>query len=176
MEFDIPTLLVGIASSVVFSMMVPKLRTKRATCSLMKEHSGTVSGSIELIQLNKTQVKARCNISGLSPGNHGLHVHRCADFSDGCKSTCEHYNPEGKPHGGPTGPNRHKGDFGNIYANESGICTSEIIADVTIDEIAGRSFIVHAGEDDLGLGDSEESRKTGNAGDRIACGVIRKLY
>ena len=104
---------------------------------------------------------------------HGLHVHRCGDLSQGCASTCEHYNPDGAAHGGPRGSNRHRGDFGNIVANAQGRCASTVIADVTLGEIVGRAFIVHAGEDDLGLGGDDESKRTGNAGARIAGGIIR---
>ena len=144
-----------------------------AICFINTQHSGDITGTITLYKKG-TQTVAKCNLKGLSPGLHGFHVHECGDFSKGCASTCSHYNSDGKTHGGPTGENRHKGDFGNIYADEYGVCVTEVTADVLVDEIIGRAFIVHADEDDLGQGGDEESLKTGNAGARIACGLIVK--
>lgn len=113
-----------------------------------------------------------CDLKGIPPGPHGLHVHRCGDLSKGCASTCDHYNPDGTSHGGPLGPHRHRGDLGNVVADEHGRCRDIVIADVTIDEILGRAFVLHADKDDLGLGGNEDSATTGNAGARIAGGLI----
>ena len=146
-------------------------KKKTALCRMDETHSGTVTGTINLIAKGK-QTLAICDLSGLTPGLHGFHVHECGDFSNGCASTCNHYNPDGKTHGGPLGPDRHRGDFGNITVDERGHCTDQILADVTLDELIGRAFIIHADKDDLGLGNDEESKKTGNAGARIACGKI----
>lgn len=70
------------------------------------------------------------------------------------------------------GSNRHRGDFGNVLADAYGHCRSVVIADVRVEEILNRTFVIHAGEDDLGKGGDSESLKTGNAGKRIACGII----
>jgi Cu-Zn family superoxide dismutase len=156
--------------------MLFKKPSKRAQCTIhaeCEENAEGVSGRIELQSLG-ARTLAIVTLSGLTPGAHGLHVHRCADFSNGCASTCEHYNPDGvSSHGGPLGPNRHKGDFGNIYADTSGKCTQQhIIVDTELDEIVGRAFIVHADPDDYGVGGHEDSASTGHAGARIAGGVI----
>ena len=148
------------------------MKKKRTVfCIIDETHSGSVSGTVKLVSKGE-QTLAICNLHGLTPGLHGFHVHECGDLSRGCASTCSHYNPNGKNHGGPLGPDRHRGDFGNILADEQGYCTDQILADVTVEELIGRAFIIHANEDDLGLGDNEESKKTGNAGARIACGKI----
>ena len=131
-----------------------------------------VRGTIRLSRDGAYRTRAVCDLHGLSHGYHGLHVHRCGDFSQGCASTCDHYNPDGAPHGGPRGLHRHRGDFGNVWADRRGRCTTSVVADVTVDEILGRAFVIHAGEDDLGKGQNEESLKTGNAGARIAGGLI----
>jgi len=115
-------------------------------------------------------------ISGLKAGPHGFHVHALGDLSDGCKSAGPHFNPSGVTHGGPKDSTRHVGDLGNLIA-EDGKDTVVDISDHLISligqhSVVGRSLIVHEGEDDLGKGDSEESKKTGNAGGRLACGVI----
>ena len=89
-----------------------------------------------------------------------------------------HFNPIGAPHGGPNDDfeNRHVGDLGNIIADENGK------VDITLEDsflslrgemsIIGRSVVVHADEDDLGKGMFSDSKTTGHAGARIACGVI----
>ena len=101
-----------------------------------------------------------------------MHVHVAGDLREQCASACDHYNPERRAHGGRTGLARHRGDLGNIVADEKGECKDVIDADVGIDEILGRMLVLHAQADDLGLGGDVESRKTGNAGKRIGCGVI----
>ena len=71
--------------------------TKNAICRM--SGPGSVKGVIWL-RSEGTYTIARCSISGLEPGLHGLHVHEHGDIQDGCASTCSHYNPLSKPHGG----------------------------------------------------------------------------
>ena len=135
-------------------------------------------GVINFTQVSNNKTLVECNLTcdeSVSPGLHGLHVHKCGDLSDGCASTCSHYNPEGTVHGGATGTKRHRGDLGNINVLSNGKCQDSFIVNVNVDEIIGRGLILHEGEDDLGKGGNEESLKTGNAGKRIACGVIGVL-
>lgn len=146
----------------------------RAVCVFDSEHSKGVSGTVLLTQRGGTTEFA-CDVSGLRPGKHGFHVHAAGDLRDGCASACNHYNPTGSSHGGRTGRTRHRGDLGNLEADRDGRCVQTVVAQVGVEEILGRMLIVHAGEDDLGQGGDEESRKTGNAGKRIACGVIGRL-
>jgi Cu-Zn family superoxide dismutase len=110
----------------------------------------------------------------LPPGEHGFHIHKAGDLrGEGCKGACDHYN-KGEPqdHGGPPGTpgQRHTGDLGNI----SGVPFEKTyyLKDVTVSDLFGRSFIVHADRDDLGKGGEEDSLKTGHAGARIACAII----
>lgn len=81
-----------------------------------------------------------------------------------------------RTHGAPNASNRHVGDLGNIDANAEGVAyvniTDNLIALSGETNIIGRAVVVHAGEDDLGLGENEDSLVTGNAGGRVACGVI----
>ena len=85
-----------------------------------------------------------------------------------------HYNPDSVDHGDIN--EGHVGDLGNITADESGMAKFTIEAkrvDLLGDRsVVGRGIVVHAGPDDLGKGGDAESLKTGNAGDRLACGVI----
>lgn len=87
-----------------------------------------------------------------------------------------HFNPAGKEHGGPTYEVRHAGDLGNITADDSGVAKIDIVdKQISLSgnlSILGRTVVVHADEDDLGDGGHELSKTTGNAGARLACGVI----
>ena len=152
-----------------------------------------ISGYIEfdeIIENNKKYLEIKINIKGLNPGYHGFHIHKNGDLRDGCKSLCTHFNPDNTIHGDITDIkyNRHAGDLGNIYANKSGIVKMKIYDKILKlsgkYNIIGRSVIIHEDMDDLGRGGLDkdnniidekkyiESTKTGNAGKRIACGVI----
>jgi Cu-Zn family superoxide dismutase len=144
----------------------------KAVCELI--HSDKVKGLITLIQSPGQSTKITGRITGLTPGKHGFHIHEFGDLSDGCKSAGGHYNPEGVDHGDLS--KGHVGDLGNVVANGSGVANINITANrvslVGEQSVIGRAIVIHADEDDLGKGGDEESLKTGNAGDRLACGVI----
>ena len=140
------------------------------------EHTeGDVQGIIKMKQDPGKPTIIRGLIKGLEPGEHGFHIHEFGDLSDGCASAGGHYNPDGVDHGDID--NGHVGDLGNITANEKGEARFKIVArrvDLSGDRsVVGRAVVVHADRDDLGKGGDEESLKTGNAGDRLGCGVIR---
>ncbi|KAH7437642.1 hypothetical protein KP509_05G082500 [Ceratopteris richardii] len=79
-------------------------------------------------------------------------------------------------HGAPEDEIRHAGDLGNLVVGEDGSVdisiTDSQIPLTGEDSIIGRAVVVHADEDDLGKGGHELSKSTGNAGGRLACGVI----
>lgn len=115
-------------------------------------------------------------INGLTPGKHGFHIHEFGDNTNGCISAGPHFNPEKKEHGAPDAGVRHVGDLGNIEADASGVAkiniTDKQISLNGANSILGRTVVVHADVDDLGLGGHELSKTTGNAGGRLGCGVI----
>ena len=142
----------------------------KAICVLHPTEGNEVSGTVKFTQ-DGAEVKVVADLEGLTPGKHGFHIHEYGDCSnpDGT-SAGGHYNPLDKKHGAPTDANRHVGDLGNIEADENGNAHLEM-TDTLINlggrySIIGRAVIVHADEDDF------ESQPTGNAGARVACGVI----
>ncbi|KAK4336864.1 hypothetical protein RND71_044020 [Anisodus tanguticus] len=114
--------------------------------------------------------------SNKAQGQHGFHVHEFGDTSNGCISTGPHFNPTGKTHGAPEDSERHVGDFGNIVADDAGVAKINITDSLASlngeNSIIGRAVVVHADVDDLGRGGHELSKSTGNAGARVACGII----
>lgn len=117
-------------------------------------------------------VKVVADLEGLAPNSeHAFHIHQYGDCSspDGM-SAGGHYNPEGHPHGLPDGGPRHAGDLGNLKADADGKAHYEATVDnISVaamkNPIIGRGVIVHAKPDD-------GSQPVGNAGGRIACGVV----
>lgn len=134
-----------------------------------------VYGVVEFIERPK-HLDIKYRIHNLSDGEHGFHIHKCGDLTKGCSSGCAHFNPVKCNHGGLKSRKCHAGDLGNIKSKRGvargTIRTSKVTLRKSIRNITGRMIIVHADRDDLGQGGDEESLKTGNAGKRLACGVI----
>ena len=133
--------------------------------------AGKINGTVVFRQKDD-HVRITIDIKGLSKNHkHGFHIHETGDLREGCKSCCAHYNPTNTTHSGLDGG--HAGDLGNINTDENGNCAMSIKTDkFIVDEILGRSIIIHQDEDDLGLGTEEDSKTTGHSGSRIACSVI----
>ena len=117
-------------------------------------------------------VHIRIDIKGLNKSHsHGFHIHETGDLREGCDSCCSHYNPNNNQHGDLYCG--HAGDLGNIKTDKNGNCNISLKTNkFIVDEIVGRSIIIHEDEDDLGLGNFEDSKTTGHSGKRIACSVI----
>ncbi|CAI6368768.1 unnamed protein product [Macrosiphum euphorbiae] len=146
----------------------------KAVCVLNGED---VKGTIFFSQTDdKSPVEITGELTGLAKGRHGFHIHEFGDNTNGCMSSGPHFNPFGKTHGAPNDEVRHVGDLGNIEAPGSSVTKIEfndpIISLTGPLNIIGRTLVVHADQDDLGKGGHELSKTTGNAGARIACGVI----
>jgi len=142
-----------------------------ASCVL----TGPIFGFIFLTQSNGvTEITGKVN--NLTVGLHGFHIHAVGELGDGCRAAGAHYNPGSKTHSAPQALDRHDGDLGNILAGDDGVAVVDMV-DTKVQlsgerSVIGRSIVVHAKEDDLGLGGDQESLLTGNAGGRIACCVI----
>lgn len=144
-----------------------KVTNAVAVITPTKASDGKVQGIVRLKQ-EQGYVLLTGQVTGLTPGKHGFHIHRYGDISaaDGT-SAGGHYNPTGEPHGGRHSEARHDGDLGNITANAQGTAHVEMKAPgLKLHNVLGRSIVVHGGADDL------ESQPSGNAGPRVGAGVI----
>jgi Cu-Zn family superoxide dismutase len=140
--------------------------------AVFRESNG-IEGFVLFTQKGKF-VKISVNISGLKTDfSHGFHIHETGDLRRGCDSCCKHYNPDDTNHGDLNDENSHAGDLGNIVTNSKGISIMELKTDkFYVEEIIGRSVVIHRDTDDLGKGSNKDSLVTGNSGKRIACAVI----
>jgi Cu-Zn family superoxide dismutase len=145
----------------------------RATAALQPTKGSKTFGEATFEQVGG-KVKVTIFVQGLRPGQeHGLHIHEKGDCSSGDgMSTGGHFNPQGKPHSHHADANRHAGDLPSLKAGKDGRAKVDVELDVITvgsgpTDIIGRGLIVHADPDDF------KTQPTGNAGARIACGVIR---
>jgi Cu-Zn family superoxide dismutase len=146
----------------------------KATAQLQPTKGNTASGTVAFTQRG-SKVLVEVKVSGLSPGaEHGFHIHENGDCGSGDgMSTGGHFNPLGKPHAHFSTTDRHAGDMPALKADASGNASVTVELDViTVTDgptsVVGRGLIVHAQPDDY------KTQPTGNAGARIACGVIQK--
>jgi Cu-Zn family superoxide dismutase len=146
----------------------------RATAALKPLKGSKAFGEVTFDQVgNKVHVVAY--VQGLVPGRtHGFHIHEVGDCSspDGM-SAKGHFNPFGKPHGNPSGAERHAGDLPALQAGKDGRAKVDVELDIiTVTpgpaSVVGRGLIVHVDPDDY------KTQPTGNAGGRIACAVIQR--
>lgn len=144
----------------------------RATAQLKPLGKNKTLGEVTFEQTGG-KVRVVANVQGLAPGKqHGFHIHEVGDCSspDGM-SAKGHFNPFGKPHGNPSSGERHAGDMPALTAGKNGRASLQADLDtISIGSgpgnIVGRAVIVHADPDDY------KTQPTGNAGARLACGVI----
>ncbi|XP_052810214.1 superoxide dismutase [Cu-Zn]-like isoform X2 [Mya arenaria] len=165
-------------------------KDKYAVCHINPPADGSsnITGKIMLHQKARGNCKydflnVQVNIYNVPENDgtdmHGFHVHEYGDMERGCSSMGGHYNPNNAPHGGPWNPprSRHVGDFGNVkQLSLTGNIETRIVDYLAKlngpDSIMGRGMVLHAKKDDLGRGEGPDSRKTGNAGHRLACCII----
>ena len=157
------------------AVALPAAPADSAVAVLAALDSSGVTGRVAFRRLGET-TEIRYAVEGLSPGEHGFHLHEHADC--GADSTGKagsaaggHFNPLASPHGAPGAAltARHAGDFGNIVADAQGRAEGILIDSVIVFDgptaLVGHAVMVHGGRDDL------ETQPAGDAGDRVACGV-----
>ena len=150
----------------------PATGAARATANLAPASASLVSGTLTLTTMGDG-VHLGGELGGLKPGVHGFHVHEHGDCSAADASSAGgHFNPTKRAHGRAGAGPHHLGDSDNISADAEGVATIDAhLHDVTLgtglaNDIAGRAIVVHADPDDY------TSQPSGDAGARVACGVI----
>jgi len=142
----------------------------KATVKLAPTANQTARGEVTFTT-EAGGVKVAGQFSGLVFGEHGFHVHEKGDCSapDG-SSAGGHFNPTTKPHAARDAAARHVGDLGNLKADPYGLARVDFVdTGLTLsgpNSIIGKAVIVHEKADDF------TTQPTGNAGGRVACGVI----
>ena len=151
---------------------------RKAICILESQPNEVAKGVVYFSQAGASSLcEIEGNFTGLSAvKQHGFHIHQYGNLLQGCTTAGPHYNPHGHTHAGPKDLARHVGDLGNVQADEQGNGKYRLL-DQQVNlfgplSVVGRSCVLHRLTDDLGQGGNEESLKTGNAGARVACGVI----
>jgi superoxide dismutase, Cu-Zn family len=141
----------------------------KAVAILTPTKGGSVAGRVTFTQDGR-EVHVHAEISGLTPGEHGFHIHEFGVWSDDGMASGGHFNPTKTAHAGPSTAKRHIGDLGNITANANGNATLDVddphLSFHGPTSIIGRGLVVHEKVDDL------KTQPTGNAGGRLAVGVI----
>jgi superoxide dismutase, Cu-Zn family len=163
---------VAIALAIFLSAFTTALaqESTKAIAVLHPTQGSKVEGTVTFTK-SGDEMKVVADVTGLTPGKHGFHIHEFGDCSspDG-KSAGGHFNPTKAPHAGHDVEQRHVGDLGNIEADSSGKAHLELTDKMMTlsgeNSILGRGLIVHEKADDL------KTQPTGDAGGRLACGVI----
>ena len=145
----------------------------RAAAPLTAKSGTNTGGRVTFEQQSGGGVMVVVAVTGLPPGTtHGFHVHEKGDcLAPDAMSAGGHFNPGGKPHGQMSMPDHHAGDMNNLTADSAGNARAQfVMSDVTVgpgpNSVIGRAVVVHKDPDDY------RTQPTGNAGGRIACGVV----
>jgi Cu-Zn family superoxide dismutase len=144
----------------------------KATATLRPASGSNVQGQVTFTQIAANRVRVTGEVTGHEAGLKGFHIHEKGDCSaPDATSAGGHFNPAKMQHGSsPT--TGHTGDMGNLTFDGSGRARIDTVLEgisVSRDEpngIIGRAVVIHAATDDL------KTDPTGNAGGRVACGVI----
>jgi Cu-Zn family superoxide dismutase len=147
---------------------------KEGVVNLASASGSLVSGALVLRPMGDG-VHLTGEVGGLKPGDvRGFHIHEKGDCSAADASSAGgHFNPGAQPHGRASQGAHHAGDSDNLVADGKGVARVDAhlrgvsLGGGAANDIAGRAIIVHAAADDY------TTQPTGNAGARVACGVIR---
>ena len=166
-------LLAGCASTPTSGSATATGTMSSARVVLAPASGSLVSGTLSLMAMGDG-VHITGDVGGLAPNStHGFHIHEKGDCSAADASSAGgHFNPAGDAHGRASAPHHHLGDNDNLVADANGIAhvnahfAGAVLGGGGADDIVGKAVVVHADADDY------TSQPSGNAGGRIACGVI----
>jgi Cu-Zn family superoxide dismutase len=164
----------GAAALLAAAVAMPVHAAEMANTQL-KDSSGKAVGDVDLMQ-TPAGVLIKLQIKGLPPGEHAFHVHAVGKCEAPFESAGPHFNPGNHQHGMISGAG-HAGDMPNLHVPQSGELSVEVVNTAvsleqgkpnSLFDNDGSSLVIHAKADDY------KTDPAGNAGDRIACGVIQK--
>jgi len=163
--------LVLISFSILFLGGCASQRGPMAMAAMQPISGSAVQGVVHFQEMTNGEVEVRADLTGVPAGTHGFHVHEFGDCGDNGNAAGGHFNPMSAPHAGPDSASHHAGDFGNVTADASGnvkvrFTTRSVKVTAGSTSSVGHAVILHANSDDL------TTQPTGNAGGRIACGVV----
>ena len=163
----------GAAALIAFLAMPAQAETMAN--AQLKDGSGKAIGDADLVQ-TQGGVLIRLRIKGLPPGERAFHIHAVGKCEAPFESAGPHFNPDNHKHGMLSG-HGHAGDMPNLHVPQSGELSVEVMnTAVTLEkgkpnslfDNDGSSLVIHAKADDY------KSDPAGNAGDRVACGVVQE--
>ena len=163
----------AVAASLLILAGVPSWA--QTAVAALKSADGKDVGAVELTQ-TPTGVLLKASVKGLPPGEHAFHVHAVGKCDPPFDSAGGHFNPDGKKHGLMVLEGHHAGDMPNLHIPQSGELVVEVLNPaVTLEQGKpnsifgpnGTAIVIHARVDDY------KTDPAGNAGGRIACGVIK---
>ncbi len=153
----------------------PNAPAVKTAIAEVKDSQGAPVGTAKLQEV-PGGVRVMIELKGLPPGTHGAHIHENGKCDSPAFTTAGgHFNPLGKEHGSMNPKGEHVGDLGNVQVGQGGNGTLDAVAkEATLNPSGktsllgpnGTAIVIHADPDDL------KSNPAGNAGKRIACGVI----
>jgi len=151
-------------------MAEPEAMTMSAHAALAGADGSGISGTVSFHE-EDGELHIRATVSGVEPGEHGLHIHVNGICEGDFTSAGGHFNPASVDHACPPTSPRHAGDLGNITIGADGSGTLEVVVNnatlgAAANSVVGKSMILHAGTDDC------KTQPTGDAGGRLACGII----
>jgi superoxide dismutase, Cu-Zn family len=147
----------------------------QSASAALKSADGRDVGTAQLTQ-TPSGVLINLSVKGLPAGEHAFHIHAVGKCEPPFTTAGGHFNPAGKKHGMLAAEGHHAGDMPNLHIPATGELTVEVVnADVTLGkgksnsvfDADGSAIVIHAGKDDY------KTDPTGDAGGRIACGVIQ---
>jgi Cu-Zn family superoxide dismutase len=160
-----------VASVALLATLPAQAQTAKA---VLKDAAAKEVGTVQLVE-TPHGVLLKLTLKGAVAGEHAFHIHAVGKCEAPFTSAGGHFNPASKKHGLAVAEGSHAGDMPNLHVPAGGDLAVEILnGAITLQKgkpnsvfgTDGSAIVIHAGVDDY------KTDPTGNAGDRIACGVI----